>query len=105
MNLKKIAAPLTAALLSTGATAVMAGADETVTVVDTYTCDQLVALEYENVPTAVYYIEGFSDANGSPEEVTEEDFVSVPVERVYNYCYANPNVTVSDVIDRFDDEA
>ncbi len=106
MTLKNFAAPLTAVLLSTSATVVMAGEEETVSIVDTYTCEQLVGLEYENVPTAVYYIEGFSDSGDVPiEEITEDDFTSVPVEQVYNYCYANPTIVVSDVIDQFDDEA
>lgn len=91
-------------LLAFGSASVFAGTEEDVSIVNTYTCDSLVDLEFEDVPAAVYYIEGFSDSGEETDEITEEDFVSVPVEKVYTYCYKNPGETVVDVISKFDDE-
>ena len=99
--IKKLILPTVLALSSTLA---MADTEEQISVVTSYTCDRLVAMDFEDVPSAVYYIEGFSDSDEVVDEITEEDFVSVPVERVYTYCYQNPDEVVADVIEKFDDE-
>jgi len=72
---------------------------------DSYTCGELVDLEYEQVGSVVYYIRGHYDAKNdiwadyepSKQTVMEEDFY-VPVESIYDYCMKNPKGTVVEAL-------
>lgn len=102
MNKKLLLAA--AAVATLGTSAAYAGETETVSVFDSYTCSKLTALEYENVPTAIYYIEGYTDNAGNEEVDITEEFDAIPVEKVYIYCVQNPEELVVDVISANDDE-
>lgn len=77
---------------------------------DTYTCDDLVDLDYERVGSVIYYIRGHYDAahdiwtDYSPDdETTVEDDLYIPVEDVYGYCMKNPKSTVVEALTTYND--
>lgn len=77
---------------------------------DSYTCDALVDLEYEQIGSVVYYIRGHYDAKNDiwadyapgKQTVIGEDFY-VPVEDIYNYCLKNPENTIVEALTRYND--
>ena len=77
---------------------------------DSYSCDELVGLDYEDLGSVIYYIRGHYDAKHdiwvdySPDkQKTVEDDFFIPVEKVYNYCKKNPKSTVVEALTTYND--